>query len=1041
MTVMPQPADSSAMDATTQESASPVPADVGSSTPPVMTPVSDEAQTPRPASPRPFQPGHQDVGRIAQDLQIRKIQVEAVAQLLDEGYAVPYMARFCKDRIGFLNEDVIRQVQRRILLLRQVSDRKQAILRNLQTQGKLTDELQAAIQNADTNKRLEDLYLPYKPRKKSPTASWRDKGLEPLALAIWQRDPAVQNLDELWPTFINPEKELATAEVVQEGVRILIAEAIGETAAVRETARRYLWEHAKWRIERAASLPEGQGLEFKDYFNFSDSIRHIAPHRVFTILRGEKSGALTIHLDFSWEQLEPLLLEKLHLADHPHQELVSAVAVQGLRQFLIPSLEKEIRRDLMDKAEEYGLQVYARNFRRLLMQPPVHKSVLAIDPGYRNGCRLAALDAEGHFLTSAVIFPMAVIEREKKDGKKAKGNAPLAAGAASAAATATPAAQESAASATASPSPVDGVKPSADAQPASTETPAAGEAGALPAMEAVVPEGPQPEKTEAAAPAPPSGSPSSPPPPAGPTPEEQRAEAKRVIVEMVRKHQLQVAAIGSGMGSRDVEELLSELIANELPDFEYHVVMEAGANAYALGSVGREEFPHQEVAVRAAITIGRRLQDPLREFAKLDPVHVSTGLAHYDLAEKRLKEALTAVLESCINHVGVHLNRATVHELKYVAGLNPILAQAIVHHRQQQGPFLSREGLKQVPGMNDLAYRQAAAFVRVPDAENILDRTWVHPEQAEIVHHLLAELGASLEALTQEDQLERLRQKFAELNLDEYARKYQLSAVQFDDLLHALARPGKDPRMDQPAPLMKKKLLKLEDMYPGMELKGTVLNVVDFGAFVDVGLKDSGLVHISQLANKYIKSPYDHVSVGDVATVWVMNVDMDRKRVSLTMIPPGTDRKPAERKPAPAQRERREAPSDRGQRPPKPRYPAQVASPGKPSAANQLPPPPPRSGGRPPSESGSRAPVRYTQPPRKPKPPPKLSEEALKGSTPLRTFSELKALYEAKKPGSEPASPPAPTDQVEAPALPTTPLKDEDASTATVPPATPEAGS
>ncbi len=963
MTVMPQPADAAASDATPLEPVQPASEATLSTAVPVTTEGQETNVAVRTQPLRMYQPGHQDVGRIAQDLQIRKIQVESVAQLLDEGLAVPYIARFCKERIGFLNEDIIRQVQRRLLLLRQLNDRKQAILRNLQTQGKLTNELQSAIEGAETNKRLEDLYLPFKPRKKSPTNALREKGLEPLALAIWQRDPAVQNLEELWPTFVNPEKGLNSPEDVKSGVQVLIAEAMSETATVRETARRFLWEQAKWRIERSPQLAEGQGQEFKDYFSFSDSIRHLAPHRVFTILRGEKAGALTIHLDCSWEQLAPLLLEKLKLADHPHHELVNAAAVEGMRSFLMQSLEKEIRRDLMEKAEEYGLQVYARNFRRLLMQPPVHKSVLAIDPGYRNGCRLAALDMDGQFLAQAVVYPMAALEKERKEAKKNKGEPKGTTQKDSSQSSTEPTKSEPSAESTSVTANATHVATNGSEAIASTNV------DTVPATS-----------------------------PAGPTPDELRVEAKKVIIELVRKHQLQVAAIGSGMGSRDVEELFSELIASELPDLEYHVVLEAGANAYALGSVGREEFPQLEVAARAAITIGRRLQDPLSEFAKIDPVHVSAGLAHYDLPEKRLKEALTAVLESCINQTGVDLNRSTVHELKYIAGLNPLLAQAIVQHRQQHGPFPHREALKQIEGLTEQIFRQAAAFVRVPNSDRILDRTWIHPDHTEIANELLTALGFNVEALQQEEQLDRLRQQFAELNLEEWAQKYQISPVLLDDILHALARPGKDSRMDQPAPVMKKKLLKLEDMFPGMELKGTVLNVVDFGAFVDVGLKDSGLVHISQLANKYIKSPYDHVSVGDVVTVWVMNIDMDRKRISLTMIPPGTDRKPLERKTTPIQRERREPVGDRGTRTPKPRFPAQIATPGKPSPAKSHSPRPAARQG---AEQVQRSPNRQTTTPRKNKPTPKLSDEALKGATPLRTFSELKALYEAKKPGSD----------------------------------------
>ena len=915
-----------------------------------------------------------DFARIAQDLQIRKVQVESVVQLLDEGNTVPFITRYRKERTGGLNEEVIRQIQARVGFLRQLAERKQTILKSIENQGKLTDDLRAAILGADTSKRLEDLYLPYKPKKRTLASVARDRGLEPLAFAVWNRDPAVANLHEVLATMVNPEKELNTPADVLAGVQHILAEQIAETADVRATVRCILWETGKLSTTKNDTLGEGQGLEYKDYFQFTEPVRHIPPHRILAINRGEKEGSLKVRLEWKTEAAPQAFFAGfpdrpplLPLAEHPHADFLKAVADDALSRLLLPSLERELRRELTGRAEDHAVNVFARNLRSLLLQAPLQgRRVLAIDPGFRTGCKVAALDEHGNLLEDGVIFPHQL--HHKSHGKKA-------------------------------------------AAPPATAPPAA---AAAPTGDPVAP--PASEKKEEPPPAPP-----------------RREEAKAKLEDLIRKHQVHVIAIGNGTACRETEEFVSELIADLdrrrappaaenpgpaiadrgpvdppsstldpplLPELAYVIVNEAGASVYSASAVGREEFPDYDATLRGTISIGRRLQDPLSELVKIDPQSIGVGLYQHDVNPRELKDSLEAVIESSVNHVGVDLNTASVPLLRYVAGLNQLVARDVVDFRKQHGPFRNREQLLQVPNIGPARYVQAAGFLKIAAGDNPLDQTWIHPESYPAAQRLLAEVGFDPEALRDRQKTEELRQRLSSLSPEEVSARLEVGVPTLRDILDALARPGRDPREDLPPPIFKKGILKLEDLQPGMELKGTVLNVVDFGAFVDVGLKDSGLVHISQMANRYIKNPYDVAAVGDVVTVWVLTDDQERRRVSLTMIKPGTQRKPAERRPAQAR-------PQRGSRPPRGRRHgpphAQVAVPGQgaaPAAAQEPGKSTAEASGPPPRQAAAGPPPRPGPPPRKPKrhlPKPKLSQAALEGKAPLRTFSELKALYEAKQ--------------------------------------------
>jgi uncharacterized protein len=973
-----------------------------------------------------------DLSRIAQDLQIRRVQVESAVALLDEGNTIPFIARYRRDKTSGLPEDLMWQIQKRVHLQRQLAERKQTILKSIEGQGKLTDDLRLAVESAETPKRLDDLYLPYKPKKRTPATIARERGLDALAQAIWNRDPAVANLAEVLPGMVNPEKELKTTDDVLLGVQQILAEQISETAELRAAVRRALWETGKLCTAKAEKVREDQGNEYRDYFQFTETVRHIPPHRILAINRGEREGVLKIRLEWQPAAVERALEGKMPLADHPHAELLKKALEEAMSQLVLPALEREIRKELTDEAAEHAVRVFARNLRSLLLQRPSRNTrVLAMDPGFRAGCCLAALDEAGNVLEHATVHPFPPPRHEKgkgksqREGSKTGGSEtrPTTGAAntnqavpATAAQNAAPAsATEAHAGADPSTPAPDGSGPSPTLparEPTADTTPSAGEtAGVIstPPVTAPAPDDSSPsltlparEPTADAAPLAAAPVPETVVVPAEPAPDPAvvaRALAKAKIEELVHKHQIAVVAIGNGKACREAEELIALLIAEKLPELSYVVVNEAGAGVYAMGPVGREEFPSFDPVLRATISIGRRLQDPLAELVKVDPQNVGVGLYQHDLHPRKLRECLQFTVEACVNSVGVDLNVAGVPLLRHISALNQLVARDLIHFRTQHGGFRSREQLLQVPSIAPSRFQQAAGFLRVKSGDNPLDETWVHPESYALVQNFLTELGFSPEVLRDPARSGELAEKVKTLPFEETARKLQMSVPALRDLIDALVHPGQDPRDTLPAPVFKKTVLKLEDLKPEMELRGTVLNVVDFGAFVDIGLKDSGLVHISQMANRYIKNPYDIVAVGDVVTTWVLSVDKDRRRVSLTMIKPGTPRRSEERK------ERQERPQQGGPRPPRRPQPVHAGR----GQQRQTGAPPATQAVTEPARQPAQAPRPPQRPLRKPHravPKPKLSQAALEGAAPLRTFSELKAFFEAQQ--TPPASPPPP---------------------------------
>jgi len=842
-----------------------------------------------------------DLGRIAYRLGMPVARVEATVQLLDAGNTVPFITRYRRDQTGGLDELDVRRVAESVARARQLADRKQTILRTVQGQGRLTPELEAAIAAAESPKQLEDLYLPYKPRKLSLAEVARQRKLGPLAREIVDAAPAAVDLERRAVDFIDADAQVAAVADVLLGVGHIIADEFSERADLRQRLREILHRTAHLTSRRVES--EGKALSkdekhFRDYFAYSDHMQRVPPHRLLAINRGERAKLLKVRIEGPQEELQAAAEGLLVPAGHPHAEFLRNCCRDALGRLVLPSLEREIRREMTEFCETHAVEVFARNLRNLLLQPPVGgRRVLALDPGYKSGCKAVAIDECGTPLEHAVLH---IIGKQEK-----------------------------------------------------------------------------------------------------------RAAAARRIVELVQAHACTVIAIGNGTAGRETETLVAELVAGELAalDVAYVIVNEAGASVYSTSGYGREELPGHEAAVRGAISIGRRLQDPLSELVKIEPANIGVGLYQHDVKARHLHASLDQVVESCVNYVGVDVNTASPALLRYVSGLSQPTARNIHEWRTKNGPFASRQQLLEVPGFGEAAFVQAVGFLKIAGGVNPLDATWIHPESYAVAERVLERIGASPPDLAVRQQVEALAERAASLDLDALAAELGVGRLLLADIVEQLQRPGRDPRDDLPRPFFKKGVLKLEDLEVGMELRGAVLNVVDFGAFVDIGLHDSGLVHISQLSGRFVRDPHDVVSVGQVVTVWVLELDKARRRVALTMI-------------SPAERERQQQAKDRRQQ-------AHEARAARPETAEGVRrPPPDRAAGaaeqpRPPRHAGGRGKGR-PRPPREqgprtyvssgPSGPPKPLTKGMKtGKEPLRTFGDLKQFFETKT-GDEPPSDPPPAE-------------------------------
>lgn len=707
-----------------------------------------------------------DLARVADELHLAHEQVANVVALLDAGNTVPFITRYRKERTGNLDEEQIRAIERKVTAQRQIAERAATILRLIDAQGKLTPKLRREILAAQSLKRLEDLYLPFRPKRRSRATAARERGLELFAERIWSQYESLGDLSAAALELVDPAKELPDAEAVLQGASDILAERIHEDADARDAARRVARETGKLAASATeAGLANGQA--YRNYFEFTQRAIDIPPHRAMALNRGEKEGDLKVRFEWDEQRAQSAVAQRLNLEAHRFAPFLMRCLADALGRLIKPSLERELRRELTERAEAHAVSVFARNLRNLLLQPPLPgKRVLALDPGYRTGCKLAVLDECGRALATDVISITG--SAEKKEATKAK------------------------------------------------------------------------------------------------------------LAAILNECECRLIAIGNGTACRETEELVAETISEKVSDVRYAIVNEAGASIYSTSAVAREEFPDLDATVRGTISIGRRLQDPLSELVKIEPQHLGVGMYQHDISPRLLRDSLEEVVESCVNYVGVDLNTASASLLTYISGFNQLIARRVVEHREKIGRFSNRAQLRDVPGIGEAIFTQAAGFLKITGGDEPLDGTWIHPESYDAARRILERTSRAQEGTG--------------LGARELAQELGIGEPTCRDILAALARPGRDPRVEMPGPAFKKGILRLEDLREGMELTGTVLNVVDFGAFVDVGLKDSGLVHISRMANHYVSSPHDVVAVGDAVTVWVTGIDRERRRISLSMVAPGSER-------------------------------------------------------------------------------------------------------------------------------------------------------
>ncbi|MGF3106040.1 Tex family protein [Rossellomorea sp. DUT-2] len=708
--------------------------------------------------------------RVSKELNLSIKNVKNVISLLEEGNTVPFIARYRKEQTGALDEVQIRNIMDKWNYLQNLEQRKEEVLRLIEEQGKLTEELTQAIKKADKLQTVEDLYRPYKQKRRTKATIAKEKGLEPLAEWILTF-PASGELEEKASLYVSEEKEVMTTEEALNGAKDIIAEYISDEASYREYIRSYTFR--KGLIESKVKKEEGDEKKvFEMYYSYQEPIHKVVPHRILAMNRGEKEDILKVNIQPDAEgilnYLQRQVIKNVHSISVP---LVKEAVEDSYKRLIQPSVEREIRNELTEKAEDQAIHIFSENLRKLLLQPPMKgKMVLGVDPAFRTGCKLAVIDETGKTLDINVIYPHSS--------------------------------------------------------------------------------------------------------------QSQLAKAEEAIKAIMTKYSIEVVAIGNGTASRETEQFVVNVLKDMDQSIFYLIVNEAGASVYSASDVAREEFPDLQVEERSAVSIARRLQDPLAELVKIDPKSVGVGQYQHDVSQKKLNESLTFVVETAVNQVGVNVNTASSSLLQYVAGLSKTVATNIVKKREEEGKFVSRSQLKKIPRLGAKTYEQCIGFLRIMDGKEILDRTSIHPDNYNDVKKLLVKVGLSVADIGSEE----LKQSLNQLNLEEVSEELEIGKLTLKDIVDSLIRPGRDPRDEFPRPLLKKDVLKLEDLTQGMELQGTVRNVVDFGAFIDVGVKQDGLVHISKLKNGFVKHPLDVVSVGDVVTVWVDSVDVQKGRVALTMI-------------------------------------------------------------------------------------------------------------------------------------------------------------
>lgn len=707
---------------------------------------------------------------ISADLSITYKQVSNVIALLEDGNTVPFIARYRKEQTGALDEVQIRDISEKWQYTQNLESRKEEVIRLIDEQGKLTEDLKKEIEGALKLQKVEDLYRPYKQKRRTKATVAKERGLEPLAEWI-KGQPSNGSLREKAMEFVNEEREVLTAEDAVEGAKDILAEWISDEPSYRQWIREQTFRKGKI-ITSSKDEEKDEKKVYEMYYEYEEPIQKVVPHRVLAMNRGEKEGILKVAIQAPADLITSHIQRNELKNQHTVVKDVYIEAIEDAYKRLIqPSIEREIRKELMEKADDRAIHIFSENLRNLLLQPPLKgRVVLGVDPAYRTGCKLAAVDETGKVLEIGVIYPHPPVNKSK--------------------------------------------------------------------------------------------------------------EAKQKLIDVIQKNNIELVAIGNGTASRETEQFIADLIDELKSDLAYIIVNEAGASVYSASDLAREEFPEFQVEERSAVSIARRLQDPLAELVKIDPKSVGVGQYQHDVTQKKLNDSLTFVVETVVNQVGVNVNTASSSLLQYVAGLSKAVAVNIVKQRDEIGKFQDRKQLKKIPRLGAKTFEQCIGFLRIPDGKHPLDSTGIHPESYKEVEMLLKMLGLTLKDVG----TEQLREKIAGINIKETAEAIDLGELTLKDICDSLVRPGRDPRDEIAKPLLKKGVLKLEDLQTGMELQGTVRNVVDFGAFVDIGVKQDGLVHISKLRNSFVKHPLDVVSVGDVVTVWVDSVDQHKGRVALTMI-------------------------------------------------------------------------------------------------------------------------------------------------------------
>ena len=705
--------------------------------------------------------------KLSSELGVEKWQVTAAVQLIDEDNTIPFIARYRKEKTGALNDEVLRKLYERLIYLRNLEDKKQQVIATIRDQGKMTDALLKQIEEAQTQVVVDDLYRPYRPKRRTRAMIAKEKGLEKLAAAVM-----AQNLrhpvEEEAAAYVSEEKGVTDVKEALEGASDILAESIADTAAYRMWIRQQFEKEGRL-VSEAKDDKEKSVYEM--YYHFAEPVSKIAGHRVLAINRAEKEKMVNVTIEVPEEKLIGWLKRQVVHQKNPYTtEMLEAAAEDSYRRLIAPAVEREVRNALTEKAEEGAMTVFGKNLQQLLMQPPIKgQTVLGWDPAFRTGCKLAVVDPTGKVLDTVVIYPT---EPQKK---------------------------------------ID--------------------------------------------------------------------QAKEVLRKLVRKYGITLISLGNGTASRESEQVIVDFL-KEIPEkVAYVIVSEAGASVYSASKLATEEFPNFDVGQRSAASIARRLQDPLAELVKIDPKAIGVGQYQHDMNQKKLSEVLSGTVEDCVNKVGVDLNTASASLLEYISGISKTVAKNIVAYREENGRFDNRKQLLKVPKLGPKAYEQCAGFLRISDGSQPLDNTGVHPESYEAVKKLLSELGV---------ETDKLREGSLQIRIENYekmAAKLSIGEITLHDIVHELRRPGRDPREDMPKPVLRTDVLEMKDLKPGMILKGTVRNVIDFGVFVDIGVHQDGLVHISQLTNKkFVRHPMEMVSVGDVVEVKVMSVDLAKKRIQLTMI-------------------------------------------------------------------------------------------------------------------------------------------------------------